>query len=83
MPTSPEEVKKYNDMLDTLIEEYPELEEEASALGSAIADIDMGEEEFGDEDMVIAPDMEEGLEDEEDIMMLEDDEDEDEEDILL
>ena len=82
MPRSPEEVKKYNDMLDTLIEDYPELEEEASALGSAIADIDIGDDE-GEEDIMIAPDMEEGLEDEEDIMMLDEDEDEDDEDILL
>lgn len=41
----PDEMSRYEDMLDALMDEYPELEEEASALKSSMMEMEPSDEE--------------------------------------
>jgi hypothetical protein len=94
MPQSPEDMKKYEEMLMDLASEYPELEEEAINLSSAILDLDapdiadedaemmeadMALEEEPELDAEIPPEL---LDEEEDMEDEEEDEEEDEDELL-
>lgn len=45
---APKEMKMYEDMLDELMSEYPELEDSALALKDELAELEMPEEEMPD-----------------------------------
>jgi prefoldin subunit 5 len=55
MPNTENEMKMYEDMLDKLSEEYPELNAEASALSAKMMDMEPMDDDAEDEDEMMMP----------------------------